>query len=228
MVIPMEVARSRSERFFSMRAPSMSFWNGEWGRPKRLVAMLRVDEDVLRRGMGARYAVLYSSVKQNVSNLFLYELKSVANLSTLKPLESEKVEDLMKFYGKNIIKIPQPPFYITLLKAFFIPINMYELFVLIIDFIYGMYFYCSLLLFYIIVQTLVIIFTEIEKIEKVNMLSEQFEMLKVVRILNGSSTVLTIDSRELVIGDILILESNTKLTLKLKEFSDHSLIHFTD
>lgn len=151
----------------------------------------------------------------NISKTFAAQLNKRESLFTIEPLKSDTAEDLMNFYGQNIIKIPEPPFYEILAKGFFIPVNIYELCILIIDLIYKKYIYCLLLTVYMVVQTMVVIITELDKIRKINKLSEQYETVKVIRELNGVLTTLSIDSREIVIGDIMVMAPNTKLMCDL-------------
>ena len=161
----------------------------------------------------------------NIAKQFSKNLERKQSKQHLHPLEQKTTEKLLDFYGENVIKMEKPPFYTTLLKSYFIPINMYELFLFSIDFYYGKYIYCSLLVFFMIIQTTIVILNELQKIDKINKLSESVNQVKVMRVVNGTQTTLQINSKELVIGDIIVLEPNTQMNCDIMLIKGSCLIN---
>ena len=81
------------------------------------------------------------------------------------------------------------------------------------------------MIIYIIIQTTVKVLSDKSSAENINKLSEYTTMVKVVRFINKNRTTLEIDSRELVIGDLILLESNTIMTSDVMLIEGHCLVN---
>ena len=131
--------------------------------------------------------------------------------SEVQPLKQSDAGELLKLYGPNVIRIPEPPLYATILKGFLIPVNVYDCVILLIYTYYQEYIYVIVLAIFVLLQTTIMVLTELNKIAKVNELSKHCEKVRVVREVEGVATPLVIDSKELVIGDVMCLAANATL-----------------
>ena len=147
----------------------------------------------------------------NFENYYSKNLAEDFNPSKIHSLKNEDAAELKKFYGENIIELKHENLLLTLIKVICQPLNIYEIILFLIDMYYEHYGFAALLLFYVVVQVLLEIWSIREKIDKINSLSASSSNLTVIRKINNTETKIVINSKDVVIGDIVLIRPMQKL-----------------
>ena len=129
--------------------------------------------------------------------------------SCLDGLSSKKVEDRLKTDGKNILPHKKRPSFLKLyLEEFKSPIELILLFTVIVSFLVGEILDGSVIIFIIIVDTIMGAYQESKAIKSAESLNDMLKSeSKVLR--DGKEC--NIDSENLVVGDIILLESGDRI-----------------
>ena len=147
----------------------------------------------------------------NFENTYSKNLAKNFDPKEIKSLTNEEAKELQKLYGNNIIKLEHENLLLTLVKVICSPLNIYEIILFLIDAYYAHYGFAALLLFYVVVQVVLEIWSIREKIDKINSLSASVSNVTVIRRINNSETKIVISSKNVVIGDIVLIRPMQKL-----------------
>lgn len=131
----------------------------------------------------------------------------------LDPLPHEEAERLLKFYGLNEIRTRNPGTLTLLIKFISSPLTVYQLVLIIFEIIIGSYVHTSVLVLYVFIQAFITLKEQWGKIDRLNEITLHSEMIKVKRLVNGSETILEINSTQVVLGDIIFVEASSNFSV---------------
>jgi cation-transporting ATPase 13A2 len=133
------------------------------------------------------------------------------NQEHIECLTNEDAVELKKVYGNNIIKIEHEPIWLTLVKSICSPLNIYELCLIGLTIYFDNWGFAGLLIFYVIIQVLLDLWSIREKIDKINSLSASTGTVNVIRKINNVEARIVIPSEDIVIGDIILIRPKQNL-----------------
>lgn len=131
-------------------------------------------------------------------------------LRRMAPLDQKVNEQLLDFYGDNLIEIEEPSFWVLMVESLISPLGIYQIILIIVQILINSYFYMAIVVIYMIIQIYVHVTEEKSIARKINTLSVNASEVTVLRYINGQACLKKIPCEKLSIGDLVRISPSTR------------------